>query len=91
MFFAWKSELVHAFFAPANLLLRAQFLTQGLIAGIRTLCLAFILLFTVLYVISGFATMTMLGDEATNTWKEPTKTGKTLPVVYIYNAIYIGT
>ncbi|CAK9100045.1 unnamed protein product [Durusdinium trenchii] len=36
-----------------------RLMVKGLIAGIRTLCLAFILLFTVLYVISGFATMTI--------------------------------
>lgn len=36
---------------------------QGLIAGVRTLVLAMILLFAVLYVISGFATMTPRGGK----------------------------
>ncbi|CAK9076116.1 Voltage-dependent calcium channel type A subunit alpha-1 (Cacophony protein) [Durusdinium trenchii] len=36
-----------------------RLMVKGLIAGIRTLILAFTLLFSVLYVISGFATMTI--------------------------------
>ncbi|CAJ1396313.1 unnamed protein product [Effrenium voratum] len=42
-----------------------RLMVKGLIAGIRTLALAFILLFTVLYVISGFATMTIGSSERT--------------------------
>ena len=33
--------------------------SRGLVAGFRTLCLSFVLLIAVLYVISGFATMTI--------------------------------
>ncbi|CAJ1379020.1 unnamed protein product, partial [Effrenium voratum] len=36
-----------------------RLMVKGLVAGIKTLILAFTLLFTVLYVISGFATMTI--------------------------------
>ena len=36
-----------------------RLMVKGLIAGIRTLALAFVLLFAVLYVISGFTTMTI--------------------------------
>ncbi|CAK9005742.1 unnamed protein product [Durusdinium trenchii] len=39
-----------------------RLMVKGLIAGIRTLTLAFILLFTVLYVIGGFATL-CIGDD----------------------------
>ena len=38
-------------------------MVKGLIAGLRTLALAFTLLFAVLYVISGFATMIIGGEE----------------------------
>ena len=41
-----------------------RLMVKGLIAGVKTLVMAFTLLFTVLYVISGFATMT-LGASAT--------------------------
>ena len=40
-------------------------MVKGLLAGARTLLLAFILLFTVIYVIAGFATMTIGSDERT--------------------------
>ena len=40
-------------------------MVKGLVAGIRTLTLAFLLLFAVLYVISGFATMTIGSDPRT--------------------------
>ncbi|CAK9012679.1 unnamed protein product [Durusdinium trenchii] len=36
-----------------------RLMVKGLVAGIKTLIMAFILLFTVLYVIAGFATMTI--------------------------------
>ena len=39
-----------------------RLMVKGLIAGIRTLALAFALLFAVLYVISGFATITIGGS-----------------------------
>ncbi|CAE7830626.1 Cacna1e, partial [Symbiodinium microadriaticum] len=42
-----------------------RLMVKGLVAGLRTLLLAFALLFTVLYVISGFATMTIGRDERT--------------------------
>ena len=42
-----------------------RLMVKGLIAGIRTLTLAFLLLFAVLYVISGFATMTIGSDSRT--------------------------
>ncbi|CAE7929903.1 Cacna1c, partial [Symbiodinium necroappetens] len=42
-----------------------RLMVKGLIAGIRTLTLAFLLLFAVLYVISGFATMTIGSDTRT--------------------------
>ncbi|CAE7199958.1 rlmN, partial [Symbiodinium pilosum] len=38
---------------------------KGLVAGFRTLCLSFVLLVAVLYVISGFATMTIGSDLRT--------------------------
>ena len=38
-------------------------MVKGLIAGVRTLALAFVLLFAVLYVISGFAAMTIGNSE----------------------------
>ena len=44
-------------------------MVKGLLAGIRTLALAFVLLFTVLYVISGFATMTIGGSSVTEELK----------------------
>lgn len=40
-----------------------RLMVKGLIAGIRTLLLAFVLLFTVLYVMSGFATLTIGHSE----------------------------
>jgi len=40
-----------------------RLMVKGLIAGIRTLFLAFILLFAVLYVMSGFATLTIGNSE----------------------------
>ncbi|CAK9096891.1 unnamed protein product [Durusdinium trenchii] len=40
-----------------------RLMVKGLVAGLRTLALAFPLLFAVLYVISGFATMTIGRDE----------------------------
>ena len=40
-------------------------MVKGLVAGVRTLTLAFFLLFAVLYVISGFATMTIGSDSRT--------------------------
>eukprot|EP00435_Cladocopium_sp_Y103_P022795 s2181_g5.t1 len=43
--------------------------TIGLIAGIRTLFLAFILLFAVLYVMSGFATLTIGNSETADAWR----------------------
>ena len=42
-----------------------RLMVKGLVAGIKTLVLAFTLLFTVLYVISGFATMTFGNDPKT--------------------------
>ncbi|CAE7785675.1 Cacna1c [Symbiodinium pilosum] len=42
-----------------------RLMVKGLLAGARTLLLAFILLFTVIYVIAGFATMTIGSDERT--------------------------
>ncbi|CAE7720749.1 Cacna1c [Symbiodinium sp. CCMP2456] len=42
-----------------------RLMVKGLLAGIRTLALAFILLFAVLYVISGFATMTIGSSDIT--------------------------
>eukprot|EP00435_Cladocopium_sp_Y103_P063659 s40_g25.t1 len=42
-----------------------RLMVKGLIAGIKTLVLAFTLLFSVLYVISGFATMTLGSYEET--------------------------
>ena len=42
-----------------------RLMVKGLVAGIRTLSLAFTLLLSVLYVISGFATYT-IGREATD-------------------------
>ncbi|CAE7846223.1 Voltage-dependent L-type calcium channel subunit alpha-1S [Symbiodinium microadriaticum] len=42
-----------------------RLMVKGLLAGIRTLALAFVLLFAVLYVISGFATMTIGSSETT--------------------------
>jgi len=42
-----------------------RLMVKGLVAGLRTLLLAFALLFTVLYVISGFATMTIGRDDRT--------------------------
>lgn len=42
-----------------------RLMVKGLVAGIRTLALAFSLLFCVLYVISGFATMTLGTYETT--------------------------
>lgn len=44
-----------------------RLMVKGLIAGIKTLVLAFTLLFSVLYVISGFATMTLGSYEETMT------------------------
>ncbi|CAE7405942.1 CAC, partial [Symbiodinium pilosum] len=41
-----------------------RLMVKGLIAGIKTLILAFTLLFSVIYVISGFATMILGPDEA---------------------------
>ena len=40
-------------------------MVKGLLAGVRTLLLAFVLLFAVLYVIAGFATMTIGSAERT--------------------------
>ncbi|CAE7661770.1 Cacna1c [Symbiodinium microadriaticum] len=40
-----------------------RLMVKGLIAGVRTLALAFVLLFAVLYVISGFAAMTIGNSE----------------------------
>ncbi|CAE7558887.1 Cacna1s [Symbiodinium natans] len=42
-----------------------RLMVKGLVAGIRTLALAFVLLFVVLYVISGFASMTIGNHEET--------------------------
>eukprot|EP00435_Cladocopium_sp_Y103_P036623 s2767_g9.t1 len=42
-----------------------RLMVKGLVAGVKTLVLAFTLLFTVLYVISGFATMTIGGSQKT--------------------------
>ncbi|CAJ1452533.1 unnamed protein product, partial [Effrenium voratum] len=42
-----------------------RLMVKGLVAGLRTLLLAFALLFAVLYVISGFATMTIGRDAKT--------------------------
>jgi len=42
-----------------------RLMVKGLTAGVRTLALAFLLLFAVLYVISGFATMTIGSDTRT--------------------------
>eukprot|EP00435_Cladocopium_sp_Y103_P071037 s12_g36.t1 len=42
-----------------------RLMVKGLVGGIRTLLLSFALLFAVLYVISGFATMTLGRDERT--------------------------
>ncbi|CAE7327233.1 Cacna1c [Symbiodinium natans] len=42
-----------------------RLMVKGLLAGIRTLSLAFVLLFAVLYVIAGFATMTIGNLERT--------------------------
>jgi len=41
-----------------------RLMVKGLVAGLRTLTLSFALLFAVLYVISGFATMTIGRDES---------------------------
>ncbi|CAE7350729.1 Catsper1, partial [Symbiodinium microadriaticum] len=41
-----------------------RLMVKGLIAGVKTLILAFTLLFSVIYVISGFATMVLGGHEA---------------------------
>ncbi|CAE7248126.1 Cacna1s [Symbiodinium sp. CCMP2592] len=43
-----------------------RLMVKGLLAGIRTLALAFVLLFAVLYVISGFTTMTIGSSEITD-------------------------
>jgi len=42
-----------------------RLMVKGLVAGFRTLCLSFVLLVAVLYVISGFATMTIGSDIRT--------------------------
>lgn len=42
-----------------------RLMVKGLVAGVKTLVLAFTLLFTVLYVISGFATMTIGSSRKT--------------------------
>jgi len=42
-----------------------RLMVKGLVAGFRTLCLSFVLLIAVLYVISGFATMTIGSDQRT--------------------------
>ncbi|CAE7739884.1 Cacna1a [Symbiodinium pilosum] len=42
-----------------------RLMVKGLLAGVRTLLLAFVLLFAVLYVIAGFATMTIGSAERT--------------------------
>ena len=42
-----------------------RLMVKGLIAGVRTLALAFVRLFTVLYVISGFTTMTVGSSRVT--------------------------
>ena len=42
-----------------------RLMVKGLIAGVKTLGLAFVLLFTVLYVISGFAAMTIGASQKT--------------------------
>jgi len=42
-----------------------RIMVKGLVAGLRTLALSFILLFTVIYVIAGFATMTIGSSEQT--------------------------
>lgn len=41
-----------------------RLMVKGLVAGLKTLVMAFLLLFTVLYVISGFATMILSNHEA---------------------------
>ena len=41
-----------------------RLMVKGLIAGVKTLVMAFTLLFSVLYVISGFATMTLGASAA---------------------------
>lgn len=43
-----------------------RLMVKGLVAGFRTLCLSFVLLIAVLYVISGFATMTIGSDQRTS-------------------------
>ena len=65
------SQYVHTSCDPPDKVFRIKFMkdlrlmVKGLIAGIRTLTLAFLLLFAVLYVISGFATMTIGSDTRT--------------------------
>ncbi|CAK9096890.1 unnamed protein product [Durusdinium trenchii] len=48
-----------------NYMKELRLMVKGLVAGMRTLLLSFALLFAVLYVISGFATMTLGRDERT--------------------------
>eukprot|EP00438_Fugacium_kawagutii_P007373 Skav218586 [mRNA] locus=scaffold2610:673524:683787:- [translate_table: standard] len=48
-----------------------RLMVKGLVAGLKTLVLAFTLLFTVLYVISGFATMTIGTSECVNDEGQP--------------------
>jgi len=48
-----------------NYMKELRLMVKGLVGGIRTLLLAFALLFAVLYVIAGFATMTVGRDDRT--------------------------
>jgi len=48
-----------------NYMKELRLMVKGLVGGIRTLLLSFALLFAVLYVISGFATMTLGRDDRT--------------------------